>query len=308
MKEAAPDCIDQAIAWHLRLMDASREEWESFVEWLETDEAHRDAYESVVLDDRLLPVPTTQPAPCPRNGRWIIGGGAVAAAALAAFLLIPDPARPDARYSIETAPGQTRTVNLDQGTRIDMNGGTRLVLRRGDARYASLEHGEATFHVRHDAARPFELASGRFTIRDLGTVFNVTRDGQMLDIDVAEGTVLFDPHRKALRLTGGMALTIRGEQGSPLVRDISADRVGGWRRGLLDFRDLPVAEVVRAVSRSTGAAIDVADALGDRRFTGTLHLVEGPDVTIPRLAALIGAESRKVGGRWMMMSRSYEKP
>lgn len=319
MKVDAPDIVDQAIAWHLRLDTASAEEWRDFVEWLEADQGHRDAYDQVSLDDALIPaVPATVPdmpipanddAPAPRRMRWwAAGGGGLAVAASLLVLLVGVHPSADGIRTIITAPGQTSRVRLDDGTLIELNGGTRLSLRPGDHRYAALEAGEATFHVRHDAAHPFELTSGRFTIRDAGTVFNVSRDGGRLGVEVAEGAVLFQPEAQAVKLAPGMGLSIRDGQARPIVHRVRAEQVGGWRRGLLDVRDMPIDAMAHAVSRSTGAAIRFTTPVGNRRFTGTLHLTDAPDVVIPRLAALIGARSEKVGGEWMLTIRSDGEP
>lgn len=44
----------QAIAWHVRLADASEEDWGEFAAWLEADARHNDAYEAVCDEDLAL--------------------------------------------------------------------------------------------------------------------------------------------------------------------------------------------------------------------------------------------------------------
>ena len=318
MKEDGQDIVDRAIAWHLRLDSASGEEWHRFILWLEADQAHRDAYDRIEMDDALLIVP---PAAAPiaavpiaandarkprRIGLWA-AGGSIGVAALLAAMLIPGEMASDGFYTIETAPGTTRTVTMADGTSIEMNGGTRLRFRHGDNRFAALDSGEATFHIRHDPAHPFELKSGKFAVRDLGTIFNVTRDGPRLGVDVAQGSVLFQPGQQAVTLTSGMGLSIHDEQAQPAMRKVRADSVGGWRRGVFNFRDAPVRSVVEAVGRSTGAHIRFDDKIGNRRVTGTVHLTDSADVVIPRVAALIGADWKYDRGAWMLTMRSDEK-
>ncbi|MDT9096625.1 FecR family protein, partial [Escherichia coli] len=90
--------------------------------------------------------------------------------------------------SVETAAGQRRVLTLGDGTRIEMSGGTRLTLDHHDNRIAALDRGQALFTVRHDAAHPFTLTAGGVAVRDLGTVFDVARDGSRLAVQVASGS------------------------------------------------------------------------------------------------------------------------
>lgn len=66
--------MQQAIAWHLRLRDASVADWEDFTAWLESDPAHNAAYEAVsardsalgpLLKDARFPGETPAPADAP---------------------------------------------------------------------------------------------------------------------------------------------------------------------------------------------------------------------------------------------------
>ncbi|WP_204309887.1 FecR family protein, partial [Klebsiella michiganensis] len=70
-----------------------------------------------------------------------------------------------------TAAGERREVALTDGSKMILNGDTRVAMI--DARHAELIEGEALFEVRHDAAHPFIVKTGDVTLEDAGTVFNV---------------------------------------------------------------------------------------------------------------------------------------
>jgi transmembrane sensor len=320
---AAEDIVDQAIAWHLRLDEASIEQWHEFTAWLEADPAHRDAYDQIVIDDgmivpgELTAAPVAEPIPlrvaandlAPRRSlwRWSAAGGSAVAAAFLAVAFLPGESGMAQEYRVETPIGVSRTVALDDGTSVDMNGGTRLKLRHGDARFAELESGEATFHVRHDAAHPFELVSGRYTVRDLGTMFNVTRDGPMLAVQVREGSVMFEPTGRAMTLKPGMALSIHDREDRPVLSRVQPQTVGSWREGVASFDGAPLPVVAQAVERSTGMTIEIAPDLSADRFTGTIHLAGNPETVIPRAAALMNANWQRKGKGWMLTPRSDGK-
>ena len=297
--------MDQAIAWHLRLEEAGAEAWHDFVAWLEADPAHADAYDRLALDDAELEAPAVSDAPvrvaAPVAGRrvWpqrIIWGGSLAAAAAAAWLAVMPGAMPlDSRYTIETAPGAHRTVTLADGTKVALNGGTRVTLDRADPRVATLERGEVMLDVVHHADRPFQLRSGGVTLQDVGTQFDVVRSAEHLRVAVAEGSVLYQPAGAAVPLTQGMKLAVRDGDDRVAVGHVDSQTVGGWQQGQLDFRDTPLGQVAEDVARSTGTPIRVAEGMMARSFTGTLRVDRAAADVVRSLAGLAGGSSRRDG-------------
>lgn len=321
MQADPTNVIETAIAWHIRLAEADDAVWAAFVDWIAAHPDHADAYDRVAMADRAIaaaPFPAAMPvagndnpaveavldAPRRRAGRrWALAGGLGAAAAVAASValvlpgVLPRGAEP---YSVTTRAGERRTVALADGTRIEMSGGTRLTLDRRDERIAALENGEAVFHVRHDAARPFTITSGGVTLRDLGTVFNVARDGDRIAVAVAEGAVLFQPQGAAVTLRPGDALAAR-TNGQDVVRShVAPAMVGGWRNDQFSFDGQPVREVARTLHRQYGIAVKVEGRLSARPFTGMVRFSGAADRDVPHLAELIGATWRRDGRRWIL--------
>lgn len=313
------DIVDQAIAWHLHLEEASEQDWRVFVDWLAADEAHAAAYDQVTLTDASLtpmielapklPVPANDSTPFFRK-RWFApaAGGTIAAALCAALLLPLSRTADSSTYSITTWPGVSRTLMLEDGTRIEMNGGTQLTLDHKDGRIATLDRGEAVFHVVHNAARPFMLRSGDATIKDLGTVFNVTRSGSRLDVGVAEGSVMFEPQGEAVTLRQGMQLQSREEAHRLTISRVEPESVGGWRSGRLTFNEEPLAVVAEAIERRTAAHVTVSPDLAAVRFSGVVRLAGGPEAIIPRVARLTGASWSHDGKTWSLSAGSAPKP
>lgn len=307
--------MDEAIAWHLGLEQAGADEWHRFVAWLEADPAHQDAYDRVTMDDAALSAaviePVTMAAPCgPVRVRrlWLryggVGGGLLAAAAAAWVALMPAAIQHADLLTVQTAPGEHRTMMLADGTRVDLNGGSRLQVDRAQPRSVTLEQGEAVFHVVHHADHPFEVRSGGVTLQDVGTVFNVARSGGQLRVAVAEGSVLYEPKHEAVSLTRGMALALRDGEDRLTLSHVDAGTVGGWAQGRLDFREVALATVAEDLGRSTGARLTVAPALAAKPFTGTLRLDRSPEAVVRSLAALAGGELRRDGRNWTMLPKT----
>lgn len=92
----------------------------------------------------------------------------------------------------ETGVGETRTLDLPDGTRVVLGPASRIGIGAeygGDARVVMLA-GEALFDVVHDDARPFSVRAGSATIRDIGTTFTVRTAATGIEVAVTAGSVV----------------------------------------------------------------------------------------------------------------------
>ncbi|MDB5700409.1 MAG: hypothetical protein JWL66_608 [Sphingomonadales bacterium] len=296
--------VDQAIAWHLRRDEMDDADWRAFIIWLEASPLHATTYDEIALQDHLA---VQEPAFSAVNdnargrGWWAVGFGTATAAAVAIGFLALPVSQP---YSIVTQAGEMRVVALGDGTRIELNGATRLNLDRHNPRIATLERGEAMFSVRHNPAKPFVLQVGARTIEDLGTLFNVSKTEHRIDVQVAEGAVMFQPGKEAITLRPGTALSVDEDRKSVAVSRVAADGVGGWRRGVLSYSNVPLAVVRDAVERRYRLDLTLVGGLSERRFTGMVHLTGQAKRDVPHLAALIGADWRNDGTRWILSPKN----
>lgn len=301
----------EAISWVIRLRDAPAADWEAFTAWLEADPAHATAYEEAALVDidlddlpqrqarPILPAAPVETVPEHRRGsrRAFLGWGI--AAALVGVIGITAWPNAGSEFEVATGPGQHRQVALADGSRIELNGSTRVVLDRENPRFARLESGEALFMVVHDEARPFEVAAGDVELRDLGTRFNVVRGELAFEVAVAEGAVLFNPDREAVELRPGMVL--RQVQGArPVVSRSDPHDVAGWREGRLIYSNADVAQIADDLSRNLGRPVTASPQVAGRNFTGIIILDPNPDTSIARASALLGVEARPEGQGWQL--------
>ncbi len=299
---------EDALGWVIRTRDPDFTDWEGFTLWLEADPAHGAAYDALMaadseMDSFIPAAPVAMPAAANDAGspsdrrpmRWF-AGGAVAAVLVAAVSFAVSN-RSDI-YSVTTRPGETRTIALDDGTRVEMNGGTTMRFDRKDTRFAALDAGEAAFTVRHDAANPFRVTVGDDVFEDAGTVFNIVHSAQITRIGVSEGKVIYNPKAEAIALPAGRGLT-DDAQGLH-VMDVAPASVASWRRGQLIYANAPVTQVAEDAARSLGIAVHVAPAASAARFTGTIRLDRDPQRFFGQAAPLMGLSAVQQGGVWLL--------
>lgn len=307
MSERTGALKDQAIAWLIRQRDETFDDWEGFELWLATSADHARLYHElaaaereldVVIDgarwpqDNELPASANDAAPVRR--RWI--GGAIAASlALAAGAWTLWPSRD--LYAVQTAGGERRTVQLAD-SRVELNGATRVMFDRRDPRYAVVDHGQAMFEVRHDAAHPFTVRAGDRTLVDAGTAFEVTRDRDGLEVAVSEGLVIADPAGQAVRIPAGARLSER--HGSAEVTPVQPADVATWRQGQLVYDGVPIDRVAADLERNLGVPVKVAMVARGRTLRGVLRLDGGADETMARLGVILGARVEKSGKGWVI--------
>jgi transmembrane sensor len=297
--------LAQAADWAVRAGDPAFDEWDAFTAWLAESPAHAEAYDRVaaaVADAAELtntaPVPANdEPLPLPQHRRrWYAGA---IAASLAVVLAAGYWQLRDDRYTVATAPGQTRTVALGGGGRIDLAGGTRLVLDHRDARFASLEEGQALFTIRHDPDHPFDLKLGDDSVVDVGTVFDVRRDKESTSVAVAEGAVVVSPDDANVRLKAGDMVVRRAATANYVVSRIPVDQVGEWREGRLTFHEATLGEIADRLTRATGVSYAAAPGSAAQPYSGSVLVA--PLRSDPRsLGPLLGIEVAPAGNGWLI--------
>jgi transmembrane sensor len=287
--------------------------------WLSESDMHRRAYDQARLIWDLAP--RAQPAfrdqwhrqgwparpqrsPASRR-RLLLGGGALAAGLA---LLAVNGEWTAFRSDYATKAGETKTVALDDGTRIQLNTDTALRLSDGPThRAAELLQGEAFFSVAPDGQRPFTVAARSSRIEVLGTQFNVRLDGSRLAVIVTEGEVAVgvgghamtrdEPLRRGDRLRVDLA-TGRRERDS-----VRPEHAAAWRNGQLIVERRTVAAVLDEIGRYHRGVILLRDAqLGATTINGVYDIAH-PIEAVRAVAEGAGGQVTAIGPYVLIVSR-----
>jgi transmembrane sensor len=320
LREAA---AHDAAAWLLRLEspDAVEHDWLALQTWLEAAPEHRKAFDRVervsaelalsasdllrALDVRQ----TVSPPPSRRRGArrarafgriWTAAGLAAAAAAALMVFVAVQPPTPVSADLYQTAKGEDRVLNLDDGSRIHLNSGSRIAVRlQQKARHVDLTEGEAAFEVTHDPDRPFTVAVGEREIRVVGTEFNVLNHQGRLRVTVRSGVVAVEAPGRAVQaepvlLHAGDQLDHQPGANVWTVQRVDPEVAFAWRNGDLVYVDQRLDEVVRDLNRYFPTPVRVVGSAANLRFSGVLR-IDTEDAVMRRLQAFLPISAEREG-------------
>jgi transmembrane sensor len=287
---------EQASLWAARLdggslTPAQRKELDA---WLAASPTHRPLLSEFCqlnadLEDEIPALIGSSTVPVPadisptRNDRrrflvWVGSIGLAAAAAVAVWVLPSAPRA--AETNVATAVGERRTLTLEDGSRVDLNARTALVVELAeDERRVRLASGEAFFEVAKDAGRPFVVETPAGSVRVTGTAFNVRSDRPAsLDVTVLEGSVVLrsatgNQQTGPISLAAGDRCTAdeRGIARSTLSKG-ELENILAWRAGYIVFDGVPLSQALSHFAQYHGKGITASPGAANLRLGGRFSL------------------------------------
>ncbi len=158
-----------------------------------------------------------------------------------------------------TQNGLRQTVELPDGSRVEMNAASRLRYRKNFLKKREIALvGEAYFSVEPGAA-PFFVETENSRVAVLGTEFNVRARDNTTTVVVAKGSVSFaDIQRRDVRLQSGEMSWVQTGQPPTPPQAANLDRVLAWRQGRLEFQRTPLNLVMAEIERQFDVNIQLA--------------------------------------------------
>lgn len=291
---------DAAAHWCMRMhaSDCTREERKACLQWRRVHPLHEDEYQAMLeiwqMSGDIAPVnpplmpeavePFLHTSPAARGSGW--RNYATAAVLLAVALPVAGLTGwnmgwiPNA-YDTYEAVEATRLVTMADGSRVELNLGTRLTFANyKDRRSVVLDKGEAFFEVSHDASHPFVVSAGKGSIEVTGTTFNVWMYQDQVRVMLLEGSVqvVSDVARAgaASRLEPGMQASYRPGDFQPQIsQTYASDTSLTWRNGKLVLNNLPLTQALPLINRYLPQPVLLADnATGALRLGGSYNTQE----------------------------------
>ncbi len=182
---------------------------------------------------------------------------------------------------IKTSPGLRSTFDLPDGTKVWLNGNTKIrypIAFSGDVRMIHLE-GEAYFEVSKNKEKPFIVDMGRLQVQAIGTAFNcMAYPGEdRIETALTEGKVkvtrvVKGESKGGYVLNPGQVISYHSSSDQFQLHEGNLDKYLAWRSGKFIFRNDPMEVVCQKLGRWFNAEIIIKDeSLKGYSFTGTFQ-------------------------------------
>lgn len=285
----------EATAWIVRLTSgsATSDEADAMIRWRSLSADHERAFvEAAQLWKNLGPAVQRKQAPgsfIPTRRTFLAAGSLAACAAGVGFGLseigvLPPPDALLADYA--TAIGEQKTVRLPDGSVVTLDGGTSLALNYSDEmRHATLSAGAAFIEVMPTDLRPFSISAGVGRSVTANASFSVNHAAVGVSVECLKGQV----HVECGNTTDLVAGETVSYSEAGIDRKVAMDveTAAAWRRGLLIFKDRPLADVVADLNRHRRGKVIIARRdLNSQHVSGVFHL-ERPEEILTQLEATL---------------------
>jgi transmembrane sensor len=196
-----------------------------------------------------------------------------------------------------TAVGEYKEVTLSDGSIAKLNTDSELEIDfSSERRKVRLLKGEAFFQVTHNPDRPFIVYADKQSVRAVGTAFSVRHLLGDLEVIVTEGKV-----KLANTLAVNITATVKDEDNEQkqeipdnlidsdlflvagetylatnsktgAIGRVSQEEINrkmSWQKGMFDFSETPLIDVINDLNRYTQHKIEISDPkLGELKFGG----------------------------------------
>jgi transmembrane sensor len=313
--------MEEAADWVDRLDELTDDDRLTLAAWLNAAPAHAAAFatlrhalrDTALLDavERVRDEPLAPPTSSPRRraalGGWsrlgliaaglvvLVGGG------LAWRMTATRAERP---IELATAIGARADHVLSDASTIHLNADSQAsVAYRQATRDIYLRKGDAVFEVAKNPRRPFNVLAGDATVTAVGTVFEVDRVNDAVEVRVFEGVVRVSQGGAPPRmLRRGEWLLLAPDRAATVGR-LAPDSYQAWRADWLDADNMPLKYVVARLNRYSADAVVLRDpAVGELKVTGRFKLDKTAEA-LAMISALLGVDASRSGGHVYLTPR-----
>lgn len=278
---------DEAIAWLARLNSArfTLAEEKEFMHWLDASALNQAAYiKAENLWQRgaaLARVEEPEEKPSWFQLLWAPQWALASVCLFAVAIGLVSYLNRDTAYSYQTAMGEQRSFQLQDGSQVTLNTNSQLDLKfNRKSRIASLTQGEVFFDVKRDS-RPFDVVTHQGVVRVLGTHFSVYQSASDTLVTVIEGTVALGQlssaadFQPAMVLQANQRLTMQQALAGQAPETLNASVALAWRKKQLVFQNQSLNQIVAELKRYYPETIDLASPeLGERQITAVIQLTD----------------------------------
>ena len=175
------------------------------------------------------------------------------------------------------ATEQTKQIMLEDSSRVWLSAGSRIEYpeRFGKNERTVAVEGKVYFEVAKDTVRPFYVKTDVYTVKVLGTSFevNAPKYNPNSDVTLVEGEVDILDHNSVVLCTlqPGQQFEIDKRNNHFVLHQVDAEMYASWHGGNLEFDGLTFAEIAKALERHYGVTIILDGGIAkEKKLVGSL--------------------------------------
>lgn len=244
------------------------------------------------------------------NRRRILSGGAAVFAAAAAYGVVNPPlglwpSFSELRADFRTGTGEQRAIRIADAVAVHLNTQTSLLVRASSKNEDRVElvAGEASFATAPGTTRSLAVVAangttvagpGRFDIRYVAA-------GAPVVVTCFQGQLRVECEGSAFDLQPGQRVSY-GDGGLGSVSAVDPALESEWQRGIVEFRNTPLAEAVEEINRyRPGRIILINSTLGHRTLSGRFRIDQMEKVLL-QLEHVFSTKIRRLPGGVVLLS------
>ena len=192
--------------------------------------------------------------PLKSRRRFLSIAAAIAIPLLAALWIFQPSPAPEMQFA-ETSIGETKSIQLADGTKITLNENSTLSYPAAfvaDERAVILS-GEGYFEVTSNPNQPFVVQTDKASVKVLGTVFNVRSidKEEVIKVNVEEGKVQFSSTLvgKGVMLTAGEEGQFDLKTNEITERKVNHKNASAWKTKALTYKNAPLKTVMQDLAQ-----------------------------------------------------------
>lgn len=235
--------------------------------------------------------------------RMLSGGTAVLAAAAAYGMVNPPlglwPSLSELRADFRTGTGEQRAVRVAEAVAVHLNTQTSLSVRASSENEDRVEllAGEASFVTAPGTTRSLAVVAangttvggpGRFDIRYVAV-------GAPVVVTCFEGQLRVECEGSVFDLQPGQRISY-GDGGLGRVSAVDSTLESEWQRGIVEFRNTPLAEAVEEINRYRPGRVILIDATLGRRVLSGRFRIDQMEKVLLQLEHVFSAKMRRLPG------------
>lgn len=223
------------------------------------------------------------------------------------------PQNPFMNRTYATKGGETKSIDLPDGSVVTLNGNSTLTLPRnwenGQSREVWLD-GEGYFSVRHTMAhKRFIVHTEDLHVEVLGTEFNIKKRPETTEVVLTTGKIQLttsrNPDTNPVVMAPGEMVEFSEKSHQIARKEVNTAKYTSWKDGQLVFEDASIQDVVQLLEQNYGYEVQVDKNVSTEKHFNGIFPSDSVDVLLTALSKVYDLDIKRVNKNIIIQNRFH---